>query len=143
MFLNRILDEMAHVEEPGSVPTEEDAANYTVVGTLSRDLQRLYAVKVRRSMELKRYLRAEVIKHAQNEANDVADRMEVVQSPAFQLKKFECDLVGKLFWGAVRIEFPELFDKTSIGILPGWKIGWEKMQQISLGAMLAAAILGR
>ena len=40
--------------------------------------------------------------------------------------KFESDLIDEIFWGAVKLDFPELIGKESVAIRSDWQVGWGK-----------------
>lgn len=129
-FLNELQDELGRVdlmqvEEP-QVELEDDCE---VVGELPEELQRLYALKVRAANALMA-LQGELLQCRGRHFGQTEPPPEF-EALVERHNLAECReaVIDALFWASVRVEFPVLANKGTIGLAEGWGVYWQKPRQ--------------
>jgi hypothetical protein len=127
MYVREIVAQLDQVREfprcPENLPGEGDH----IVGTLTEDLKKLYALRDRASRQLESaarklmHLRADVFGRPPNA--DQKKKLEDLLPEVTELK-FNAEMLQKLFWTSVRKEFRGLVDKDVVSLYAGWQVGW-------------------
>lgn len=144
-FLEQLTDRVAAVDL-GGIADDHGGIRHgeKVVGVLSTDLQRMYAVRVDLLTD---FIRAtgEAREHAlihlrqKESGHDTTVCDQVRQRLA--LAEFWRDTVNNIFWTSVRVAFPDVADKASIGVREGWQVVYDEdsdAEHASLRGLLEA-----
>lgn len=111
-----------------------------VVGVMNEDLRALYGAWIGKMEELR--ILAKKLAHM------VVDYQDDPSPPAefTKLQKQACLLHGKvtildeLFWNSVRHQFPDIANKSNIGLRWGWKVVWSEDHQAPTPAIFLALL---
>lgn len=140
-FLSELQDELERVElQDVKGPKAELEDGQEAVGELSEELQRLWVVKVEANNALNA-LKGELLQlQGRHYGEDKAPPEFAELATRYNLAVHRSEALDNLFWTSVRIEFPILADKGSIGLAEEWQVYWQRPRP-NRGSPLAA-ILG-
>lgn len=130
MYLRELLAQLESVPELPPSPDGPVEEGDHVVGTLSDDLRRLYAVlqlaqrQCQQQVQAALRLRAELL-GKQKLTFGEQERVEKLQATLGR-QELHYETVKRLFWTSVRMAFPELLDKQSVCIREDWQVCWEE-----------------
>ena len=138
-FLKELQDglgqvDLEQVEEP-AVELEDDDE---VVGVLPEELQRLYALKVKAS-EAHRAIHGEILQFCGRHISSLTEPPPEFDQLAqrHNLAVHRAEALDNLFWTSVRIEFPELANKGTIGLAEEWQVYWRKPRKSNVSPLAA------
>jgi len=134
IWMESILAELKSVSvtvESDAEPDEEPGPKEHVVGIADSGLRKAFCL-------IKEYRRRTMRTAADVEVSGAKLREEKKNEAKWYYTQAE--LLSEIFWLSCRAAFPELRDKSSIGVRKGWKVVWSDQEERSLGIL--GAILG-
>lgn len=128
VFLGELVDSLSDVGdiERGAAPTPEVEENDHVVGQCCDELKKVYQMRdaaAKEFLELTQKL-MRLVADCIGNPEPPAELEELGENLArAELRKSFFD---QLFWTALRMEFPEITSKESIGVRKDWAVVWSE-----------------
>jgi phosphate uptake regulator len=140
-YLDELVAQLKDIREFPQPPDNPVEEGDTVVGELTDDLKRLFALREMMGVRLEKqgrglmHLKVDLLGKKTTEAEKAHYEKEKI---AAQRTELEGGAVNTLFWTSLRLTFPALIGKDTIKIHTDWKVSWSKreVQEISLAELL-------